>query len=77
MQGIDRVIRSILSWEACETTARSLDYNQLMNYLAMRETARAEDLMREALEMQKRLLICYTKDNPLIVRIILPSKFLF
>ena len=48
-QGIDRVIRSILSWEACESAASRLDSNQLMNYLSMRETAKAEDLMREAL----------------------------
>jgi len=45
-QGIDRVVRSILSWEACETAARELDTDQLLNHLANRETAKAEDLMR-------------------------------
>ena len=47
-QGIDRVVRSILSWEACEKSARNLDYDLLMKYLANRETAKAEDMMREA-----------------------------
>lgn len=48
-QGIDRVIRSVLSWEACEQAARELDKKQIMEYLTHRETARAEDMMREAL----------------------------
>ena len=47
-QGIDRVVRSILSWEACEKSAGNLDYDLLMKYLANRETAKAEDLMRDA-----------------------------
>jgi xylose isomerase len=47
-QGIDRVVRSILSWEACEMAAEKLDTKQLMTLLANRETARAEDLIREA-----------------------------
>ncbi len=47
-QGIDRVIRSILSWEACEQAARNLDEAILMNHLSNRETARAEDMMRAA-----------------------------
>jgi len=47
-QGIDRVIRSILSWEACEKSARELDNRQLMTYLEARQTARAEDMMRHA-----------------------------
>jgi xylose isomerase len=46
-QGIDRVIRSILSWEACEAAARNLDTRSLMRLLANRETAKAEDMMRE------------------------------
>ena len=45
-QGIDRVIRSVLSWEACEQAAESLDYELLWQYLVKRETAKAEDLMR-------------------------------
>jgi xylose isomerase len=47
-QAIDRVVRSILSWEACEQSARNLDRDRLMKYLAGRETAKAEDLVREA-----------------------------
>jgi xylose isomerase len=48
-QGIDRVIRSILSWEACARAAREVDTGQLMKHLASRETAKAEDMMRGAL----------------------------
>jgi len=48
-QGIDRVIRSVLSWEACAQSAQELDKEQLMKYLADRETAKAEDIMRESL----------------------------
>jgi len=47
-QGIDRVVRSVLSWEACEKAARELDTKALMNVLAKRETAKAEDMMRTA-----------------------------
>jgi len=47
-QGIDRVVRSVLSWEACEKAARELDTKALMNALAQRETAKAEDMMRAA-----------------------------
>ncbi|MFC1840481.1 xylose isomerase [Thermodesulfobacteriota bacterium] len=47
-QGIDRVVRSILSWEACEKAAADLDYDLLWNYLVNRETGKAEDLMRES-----------------------------
>jgi xylose isomerase len=47
-QGVDRVVRSILSWEACEMAAEKLDTKQLMTLLANRETAKAEDLIREA-----------------------------
>ncbi len=47
-QGIDRVIRSVLSWEACEKAARQLDNAQLMKYLQQRETAKAEDMVRAA-----------------------------
>ena len=45
-QGIDRVIRSILSWEACEQAARKMDKEVLLNLLENRETAKAEDLIR-------------------------------
>jgi len=47
-QGIDRVVRSVLSWEACEKAARELDTKALMNVLGKRETAKAEDMMRDA-----------------------------
>ncbi|NIR51470.1 xylose isomerase [candidate division KSB1 bacterium] len=47
-QGIDRVVRSILSWEACDKAAGELDVDQLQSHLANRDTAKAEDMMREA-----------------------------
>ncbi len=46
-QGIDRVVRSILSWEACAQAAQELDKDKLMNYLSTRQTAKAEDMIRE------------------------------
>lgn len=48
-QGIDRVIRSILSWEACDLASREVDTDELLTLLSARETARAEDIMRNAL----------------------------
>jgi xylose isomerase len=47
-QGIDRVVRSVLSWEACVKAAKELDEKALMDVLARRETAKAEDMMRAA-----------------------------
>ncbi len=47
-QGIDRVVRSILSWEACEKAAQALNTAQLMKHLAERNTAKAEDMIRHA-----------------------------
>jgi xylose isomerase len=47
-QGIDRVVRSILSWEACEKAAQDVDETALMEHLSKRETAKAEDIMRGA-----------------------------
>jgi xylose isomerase len=47
-QGIDRVVRSVLSWEACEQAARELSSKALLKALAQRETAVAEDMMRHA-----------------------------
>jgi xylose isomerase len=47
-QGIDRVVRSVLSWEACEQAAREVDADALMKALTQRETAKAEDMMRHA-----------------------------
>jgi xylose isomerase len=46
VQAIDRVVRSIFSWEACRKAAVELDTNQLMKHLSARETAQAEDMMR-------------------------------
>jgi xylose isomerase len=53
-QGIDRVVRSVLSWEACDKAAKELDTKTLMNLLAKRETAKAEDMMRAALVAAQR-----------------------
>jgi xylose isomerase len=53
-QAVDRVVRSILSWEACEKAAAELDRERLMMLLAQRETAKAEDLMREAVSNAQR-----------------------
>lgn len=50
-QGIDRVIRSILSWEACSQAAQELDEQKLMSLLAQRETGKGEDLIREAVNL--------------------------
>ena len=47
-QGIDRVVRSILSWEACEKAASDLNTDELLKHLANRDTAKAEDIMRHA-----------------------------
>ncbi len=49
-QALDRVVRSILSWEACEAAAEELDYGLLAEHLSRRETAKAEDLVREAVD---------------------------
>ena len=48
-QAIDRVVRSVLSWEACEMAARELDSKRLLVCLAARQTAKAEDMMRHAM----------------------------
>ena len=47
-QAIDRVVRSILSWEACAKAAEGLNVKKLMAELAARNTAKAEDIMRAA-----------------------------
>jgi xylose isomerase len=47
-QGIGRVIRSVLCWEACDMAAQELDTKALMKVLAARDTAKAEDMMRAA-----------------------------
>jgi xylose isomerase len=53
-QGIDRVVRSVLSWEACEKAARELDTAGLLKVLGKRETAKAEDMMRGAVVNAQR-----------------------
>jgi xylose isomerase len=47
-QALDRVLRSILSWEACAMAEQEMDHAQLQVHLVERDTARAEDLIREA-----------------------------
>jgi xylose isomerase len=47
-QAVDRVLRSILSWEACEQAARAFPTKELYACLERRETAKAEDLIRDA-----------------------------
>jgi len=47
-QGIDRVVRSVLSWEACARAAARLNTKALMKALSGRQTAKAEDMMRAA-----------------------------
>jgi xylose isomerase len=54
-QGIDRVIRSVLSWDACERAAEILDYDLLWKYLVQRETAKAEDLMRDSVVQASKI----------------------
>lgn len=54
-QAINRVIRSILSWDACEKAAKKLDEKKLMNVLESRDTATAEDMMRDALVTAQNL----------------------
>jgi xylose isomerase len=47
-QGIERVIRSILSWEACDRAAKEMDTDRLMDHLQHRDTVKAEDMIRSA-----------------------------
>jgi xylose isomerase len=47
-QGIDRVVRSVLSWEACAKASQGLDTDELMGHLKARKTAKAEDVIRGA-----------------------------
>jgi len=47
-QAINRVVRSVLSWEACEKAAKELKTRDLLKLLAQRDTAAAEDMMRAA-----------------------------
>jgi xylose isomerase len=53
-QSIDRVVRSILSWEACDKAATELKRDELLGHLASRNTAKAEDMMRQAVVSANR-----------------------
>ncbi len=54
-QAVDRVVRSVLSWEACSIAARELDNRELLHQLELRKTAVAEDMIRDAvMDAQKR-----------------------
>ncbi len=46
MQAIDRIVRSVLAWEACARAEKEMDDRQLLRLLAERRTAQAEDLIR-------------------------------
>jgi xylose isomerase len=47
-QALGRVVRSVLSWEACAHAAEALDRDALRAHMAGRDTAKAEDLLRAA-----------------------------
>ena len=47
-QALDRVVRSILSWDACQTAAAEINLQELTKALTVRETGRAEDMIRHA-----------------------------
>lgn len=47
-QATDRVIRSILSWDACQKAAAELNMKDMMKAMTVRETGRVEDMMRHA-----------------------------
>jgi xylose isomerase len=53
-QGIDRVVRSILSWDACERAADDVNEEELSKALQKNETAQAEDIMRHAVMKAQR-----------------------
>jgi xylose isomerase len=48
-QAVDRVVRSVLSWEACAMAAQDLEEDKLLKLLASRQSAKAEDLLRKAM----------------------------
>jgi len=52
-QALDRVVRSVLSWEACEHAARQLDYSTLVGHLVNRDTAKAQDMMGDAVQVAR------------------------
>ncbi|MCM8785379.1 MAG: xylose isomerase, partial [Candidatus Omnitrophica bacterium] len=48
-KAIERVIRSILSWQACENVAKKIDLEEILKYLSKRETDKVEDMMKDLL----------------------------
>lgn len=46
-KAIERVIRSILSWEACEIVAEKMNKEEILNYLIKRETDKVEDIIKD------------------------------
>lgn len=54
-RAVERVVRSVLSWEACERAAEEMDVRELMGFLAGRDTAGAEDFMRGAVSEAFRI----------------------
>jgi len=47
-QALDRVLRSILSWDACQKAAAEINLKDMAKALSVRETGRVEDMMRHA-----------------------------
>ena len=54
-QAVDRVVRSVINWEAMVAVARKLDLPRLMKLLAARQTAGVEDLLADAITAARRL----------------------
>jgi len=63
-QALGRVIRSILSWEACAQAASSLNTDELRTHLSNRDTAKAEDLMRAAVMEAQEWFDDHLPDGP-------------
>ncbi|MEA2100946.1 MAG: TIM barrel protein [Thermodesulfobacteriota bacterium] len=60
-QALDRIVRSILNWEACERAATRLNRKELEEHLAKRDTAKAEDMLRAAvMDACKEFDLMYT-----------------
>jgi xylose isomerase len=51
---IDRVVRSILSWEACEHAAKNLDMDELLICLGDRKVAKAQDMMADSVQTAQK-----------------------
>lgn len=47
-QVLDRIVRSILNWEACAFAAKDLDEKQLTSHFQQRQIAKADGQMRRA-----------------------------